>query len=350
MLGSSNCRTRKRVRPSFSTLPVESTANSTKSEPPRPRSSRSIIQETSDGPHPISTGETSSIRSASSFTNARHDDEPVPTCTRQCRHRRSAPGPAARGLTALCLLLAAAGPAAGDTAPGVTSSATLPDSASLMPVGVSTRVDRSTAQIADRIALTLVVRSPAGVQISFPAAPQQLGEFGSGERSRDSRHSGRGGSGIDAETVRARVSPLGQSDDSGCGHPLGRHQGDRSANGVAQSEPVDVSITSLLEGQVDPTQFRDIKGIVALQRPAHGNTNRWLVAAAMGTLLAAAVALVIRRQRNTPLSPEQWARQEIRRVETQSAADPIDAQAFYVQLTTIVRIYIEGKVGIAARG
>ena len=130
--------------------------------------------------------------------------------------------------------------------------------------------------------------------------------------------------------------------------PFVDSRGSTPVQGLAKSEPINMSIASLLEGQDDPTQFRDIKGIVELHQPPSRKTNRWLIAAGLGTLLAGAGAFVILRARNTTLSPGQWALQELERLETQSTSEHIDVQAYYSQLTTIVRIYVEGEFGINA--
>jgi len=117
---------------------------------------------------------------------------------------------------------------------------------------------------------------------------------------------------------------------------------------MAPSEPVEVTIGSLLEGQVDPSNFRDIKEFVPLERPDRSRSSNFAVALATGVALSLAgfSALAIAR-RKRDLSPKQWVLNELAEIEA-SMEERISADEFYTRITDVIRQYVEREFDIAA--
>lgn len=114
-----------------------------------------------------------------------------------------------------------------------------------------------------------------------------------------------------------------------------------------------VRVTSRLEGEPDPTAFRDIKGPVQLP------TDRtWLWVWWTGGGLSGVVALMIvvisvlrRRGRELPqtvLSPHLWALGQLRNLINEQLVERGLVHEFYFRLSMIVRRYIERRFDLRA--
>lgn len=255
----------------------------------------------------------------------------------------------AKSLFALALAVATVGPAWGEPMVNVNTGGHLAGVSHFGSCDVSTHVDRTSAQIAERIKLTLEVRSPAGVQVSFPAKPDRLGEFQVVAVHDILDIPSDSGGRLSTRVYELECLISGEQTIPAVSLSLlDSNEGDVQPKTI-QSQPVAIAIRSLLEGQTDLHQFRDIKGIVPLDPPATRNFIGVAVAAGFGALLAGlGLAWVVMRRRRSSLSPAAWALHELELLENHSDVETVDIQSFYTQLTNIVRVYVEDEFRIAA--
>lgn len=121
-------------------------------------------------------------------------------------------------------------------------------------------------------------------------------------------------------------------------------RGDEPATGEARTEPIGLMVQSVLETPeaADPTRFRDIKGAVAVASPeTFGMAWIWIAGGSVAALALAGVGLVMSRRRTLTGSPRQRALEALRELEASSLLPNGQADAYYSQLTAILRQYIE---------
>ena len=216
------------------------------------------------------------------------------------------------------------------------------------PVRLSVRVDRTSAEIADKINMTVDVRAPRGVAVQFPEAPAMLGKFdviATRDRFDIPDDEGRQWS----RTYELESLTSGKLEIPAVDVQFTDRRGGEALTDTIQSEPVPIQIVSVLEGQADPLQFRDIKGTVELAAPSE-QTNHWIAyAAGGGTMLAlAAAGLLVWRRYRRDLSPADWALAELDMLEENALPEQGQVDEFYCRLTDIVRGYLERQFAIEA--
>ena len=117
------------------------------------------------------------------------------------------------------------------------------------------------------------------------------------------------------------------------------------------TEPVSLTVTSVLENpqEADPTRFRDIKTAVAMAAPESGGPVwLWVGGVSAGLAALAAVGLVIARRRSGTATARQHALAALRDLELSGLLDDGQTDAYYTQLTSIVRRYIEDTFALRA--
>ena len=210
------------------------------------------------------------------------------------------------------------------------------------PVRAVATVDRQSALVADPIVLTIQVMAPTGSTVDFPDSPIDLGSFqvhqirqevdipvpGSTERRRwtivmtiDTVESGE--QSIPALSVGYRLPDTPQRLEH------------------VETEPIKVRISSLLEGNADPSNFRDIKPEVDTEGEA---TNQsaialWILLSigVAGLLIAVAIAL---RRRKPTVTAARWALSQIEWLETSVQHDPFHPDHVYGELARIIREFM----------
>lgn len=122
----------------------------------------------------------------------------------------------------------------------------------------------------------------------------------------------------------------------------------RGGEAVAQSEPIRIAVRSVLEGQ-DAT-IEAPAGL--LEAPA--SAWPWLFAAVL-LAVGGFVAARLMRPRPpqppapaTPLLPHVLALRELERVRGMPRAMPAHVDSFYVALSQVLRVYVEGRFGLHA--
>ena len=220
------------------------------------------------------------------------------------------------------------------------------------PVELSIQVDKDEAEIIEPITLEIQVDAPAGTSVSFPAWGGKLGELTIVQRNTASELP-LGGSratrrwvttlSLEAlETGAVEVPPievqfrLPDDDESGGG----------TRDGQIRTEPIVMTITSVLESQEDPSKFRDIKGVADLPSETQ-RTSSWPWAAAGLMLLAATAGAIWTRRRRQP-DPTSWAINEVDRIQQQAEANTISLGDTYSKLSILVREYLQSQWSIPA--
>ena len=215
-------------------------------------------------------------------------------------------------------------------------------------VQLTIAVDHRVVQVAQPIHLEMTVQAPPGVSIKFPENVSTLGSFQI------------------VDTQQQFDVPLGddrlwkqvytlESLTSGKNEipPIKVSFDDRRSltpvSDVISSAPVELEITSLLEGQVDPTKFRDIKGAIALQSVTKPKSD-WVLygISAGGIALLATVALLFWHRRRQKHTPAGWALIQLAQLEQRNLLAAGETHIFYCCLTDIIRHYIEDRFGYHA--
>ncbi len=222
------------------------------------------------------------------------------------------------------------------------------------PVTMIITADRSEITIADRLNLTIEVLAEDGVDVEMPEFGQQLEAFAIRNYTTESRVpvGGKyrwrqeyeldiflsGSYAVPALTTRFVDRRKGEDD---------------VVESSVTTDSFEVTVTPLMEGEFDPTVFRDVKGPVEL---SISRTWTWLGWAAGG--LAAAVVLfflalwLIRRARRPVpeiiIPPHEWAFEQLQRLADEQLVEQGQVHEFYYRLSMIVRVYIERRFNLRA--
>ncbi len=216
------------------------------------------------------------------------------------------------------------------------------------PAVVTTRVDRGGVQIAEGLRLTISVQVPRGVRVSFPAASEVLGEF------------------TVIHVTDAPDLPVGDQRQSTRVYELECYASgeqtipsleismvdsrDHSAPPLRlKSHPLKITVASSLEGQTDPSEFRDLKGVVPFQRPASmRRVTLGIVSVAVGAVVGMTLAVLIRRKRQSSLDARAWAINEMNILQNEVQQQRIEQSDALQQLSNVLRIYLEGEYHLDA--
>lgn len=126
---------------------------------------------------------------------------------------------------------------------------------------------------------------------------------------------------------------------------------DGSSSGVPLPE-LTLRVDSLLAGATN-TALRDLKALARWPRPALHAAFLMLAAVAGVAAMAALAVLLLRRRRERPAPlaetpPHERALQALARLRASGWMESGDVQAFYVELSAIVRRYLEERFGLRA--
>jgi hypothetical protein len=120
------------------------------------------------------------------------------------------------------------------------------------------------------------------------------------------------------------------------------------------TEPIEFEVTSLLEGEFDPTAFRDVKPVVGLPVRRDWRTWAWWGGGAIAALavLAWLAVWAWRRsqapRRAIPIVPHEWAFARLRELAEANLIERGAVREFYYRLSEIARRYIELRFGLTA--
>ena len=218
------------------------------------------------------------------------------------------------------------------------------------PVKFTVEVSPEKPRLSDEPQLTLTIRSEPGVQIEKPPFGQAMGDF----------------------VIRDFHEPVADVDDgteviqqiytlepTRAGRltiaPIAVHFQDERDGGDKQehtieSEALIVEVSSVLDEDVP--FLADLKPAAApIELPISYATNRvWAGLAIVALVVSGIVVGLIRRVRNDgkrKLTPQELAQLELGRIVDKKLAES-NVKAFYVELTGVVRRYIERSTGVNA--
>lgn len=126
-------------------------------------------------------------------------------------------------------------------------------------------------------------------------------------------------------------------------------------SGLAQlsTDPINIEVTSLLEGEFDPGKFHDVKSVASLPRDRTWVWIYWTGGAILAALLLLAAIRSIRsrvkRARKVPIPlPHEWALAQLKSLGQQDLIKRGEIKTFYYRLSEIVRTYIELRFRLMA--
>ncbi len=212
---------------------------------------------------------------------------------------------------------------------------------------VSVRVQPDQALVATPITVEYSVEVPKGVEVRFPPLGQRLGEL----EVRDVRTVN--DVPIDATRRRWILQVQVEAMQPGTYQlpPIEvqiRDPDNPDAAQVVRSPQATVVVLSVLDEQADPARFRDIKPVVFVTPEVQRDFGWawWTAGGVVASLGFVAFMLLWRRGRGP--SNLQWALHALADLEQRHANESLDGDALYVQLTNIVRLFLEREFEIGA--
>ncbi len=235
------------------------------------------------------------------------------------------------------------------------------------PVKLTVKTDRSRASIAERFTLTITAEAEDGVDVEMPEFGESLGEL----TIRDFRDvEGRPIEGgkrrwkqiyeIDAELSGTyKVKPITvefvdrRKETLRTAPPTTSPTSQPGVRAGLTAEGFELEVTSLLEGEFDPTQFRDVKPPAEIPEPP-SRWYAWVIGgfAGLGVLVVIVVLLARRLRGRGPkeitVSPHEWAMDRLQALIDEDLIGQGQVQEFYYRLNAILRQYIELRFGLMA--
>ncbi len=215
-------------------------------------------------------------------------------------------------------------------------------------------INRTSARVGEPVWLKVELWTPPGIRVVMPDFSDRIGDFAllSIEALNDLPAKGGrrwerrlelecllpGEHEVPSVTILLRDDQAGASAASG---PIGR----------LETDPITVTIQSVLKGEPEPWSIRDIDGTVDMQAPPprQNGVSAWVVSGAATVMLAAAIGWWILRRRTKEPAPWEWAWQALERLRGDASfRTPERTAPLYAELTRIVRQYVERRFDIAA--
>ena len=214
------------------------------------------------------------------------------------------------------------------------------------PVKVIVELVPARPRLSDEPTLTITIEAAEGVKVTPPPFGGSVGGF----LVRDFREplpEVRDGLQIIRQIYR--LEPVGSGEQVILPIPVKFNDG---KDHVVETESLVVRVTSMVGDEV-PTlaALRGPAGPVALEG---GGGGAWIAVALIGAVAAAGVGIVAWRRRRRPAdeaprpSPTELAHLELQKLLEDNPLDRGDYQTFYVELTGVVRRFIERTTGLRA--
>jgi hypothetical protein len=287
------------------------------------------------------------------------------------RHVRLAAryGPAAVSLcVTLGLILAGCAPQSAQTETEEPRAKPIVRTADRGPVKLTVTADRDRISIAQRLHLTVEVEAAPDVHVDMPDFGAELNQFAirefeefPAEETNDGRRRYRqqyeldiflsGQYEVPAITATYRTAPEAAAK-AGEAH-VTTEAPEPSPPAELSTEPFTIEVTSLLEGEFDPTAFRDVKGVATLPRDPTW-VWVWWIGGGLAAVAAAVIAIVsIRRWHRRPrrvytMPPHEWALGELVKLAEARLVEEGRVREFHYRLSEIARTYIELRFALMA--
>lgn len=133
----------------------------------------------------------------------------------------------------------------------------------------------------------------------------------------------------------------------------GQEGGDAGEEQVIRTEPLEIEVASLLEGEFNPADIRDVKHVATLSPDRTWAWLLWLTATVGAVALIWVIVLLLRRRSSRELrepapAPHEWALTQLQLLVDERLIEKGRVKAFYYRLSEIVRTYIELQFGLMA--
>lgn len=221
------------------------------------------------------------------------------------------------------------------------------------PVKMTVSVDKNEISLAERLELTIEAEAADGVDVEMPRFGEKMDAFAIRDFRNFPAESIEGGRRW-RQTYELDVFVSGE-------YPVpeltARFVDRRDENNVIEGEittdAFTVTVVSLREGEFDPTQFREVKGPVALPI---SRTWMWIWWVAGGTVVVGIAVLCVvwyirwlrREQPEIQIPAHEWAFDELQKLLDDQLIEKGLVNEFYFRLSMIVRVYIERRFDLMA--
>ena len=233
------------------------------------------------------------------------------------------------------------------------------------PIKLEVVADKDTITIAERLNLKVIVEADQGIDVDLPSFGEQMDEFtirDFHEMPVEQLANGRrrwvqqydldiflsGEYHVPAVTVHYRD----HRDQPVNGDAASTQAAEAEPTGELSTEPFAITVTSLLEGEFDPAEFRDVKGVAELPRERTWTWVAWTAAAIGGLVVLAMIAMLVRRSRKPArvpvIEPHVWAMNQLRALLDENLIEAGRVREFYYRLNEVTRTYIELRFGLMA--
>ena len=219
-------------------------------------------------------------------------------------------------------------------------------------VRVTLEADRRTMPIDGHLRLTLVVEAPGHAMVTLPDITDRLGPFVVASQTAADTATDEAGRSQWRRDYILEVESVGRLTLPALAVGF-REQADQAASArQLQTEPFEITVTSVLPADVDITQPKDIAPPVELPR-APMRWLPWLIGGLALGLLVLAALLWRRRRRfgaagSAPQLAHLLALAELERLERELPADRPGTEEFYARLADILRRYVLARFGLSA--
>ena len=204
-------------------------------------------------------------------------------------------------------------------------------------VNVAATVDRNQVQIADPFELTIRATAPNETTISFPEFDKQIGGFDIVEVGQITKSPGESDS---DQQQWSQIFVLETIDSGEFEIPsIEVSVDDTAGSRILRTDPVTVSVASVVETNADLTTFNDIAGLIDVEEPQPASSNSIWIIAVVGVAIAVLglCCLLIAKRPTAFETSTDWALGNLERV----GGD-------FAQLESIVRGYLEEKLELPA--
>lgn len=198
-------------------------------------------------------------------------------------------------------------------------------------------------EVGKAMLFTLTIESRDGASFSIPKIESTLGPFEIQDVRRTTSR--------DGESQRSVISFAAMTYESGAIELPAievEWKDPQEKAGTFSVGPTAIEVISLIGADFDPNIYRDIKGEVDIDV---GGSWWWMVAAAAVIVLGLLLWALRMRQSSVAekaLTPNEWARKELDRLEQDGLVQQGDLHGFWVRLSGTVREYVERRFDIAA--
>lgn len=220
------------------------------------------------------------------------------------------------------------------------------------PVKATVRVEPAAPLLGDPVTLTLTVEAEAGVTVEMPGFGEALGRFSIvGFTPRDERTADGGTRASQSYVLdppmsgRQRIPPLRIE------YLDGRPGQDASEVRELLTEELAIDVQSVVTDSELTSELRERRGPLSAELRPRPLTDYLLWVGAGTAIAIVALALVLWRRGRAPIElvdPYGVADRRLRELEATGLPDADHADAWYVELSAIVRQYIENRYSIRA--